>query len=80
MRGEEAKDENEAAVEELQSIIETAEDEDVLDEERSELLRSALDFDEISASEVMTARVDIEAVDIDDTWEEIYNTLCASAL
>ena len=78
-KGEEPPDEGEAAVEELQSIIETAEDEAVLDEDRSELLRSALDFDEISASEVMTARVDIEAVDIKDRWDEIYATLCESS-
>ncbi len=78
MRGEEADDENDAAVEELQSIIETAEDEDVLDEDRSELLQAALDFDEISVSEVMTARVDIVAVDIKDSWEEIYAVACES--
>lgn len=56
---------------ELQSIIETAEDEDVLDEDRSELLRSALDFSDISASEAMTARVDMVAIDIDDDWDDI---------
>ncbi len=78
MRGEERDDVSDAAVEELQSIIETAEDEDVLDVERSELLRSALDFDEVSVSEVMTARVDIVAVDIKDSWEEIYAVACAS--
>jgi len=61
----------EAAVEELQSIIETAEDEEVIDEDRSELLQAALDFGEISASEVMTARVDMIAIDIDDDWEDI---------
>ncbi len=61
----------EAAVEELQSIIETAEDEEVLDEDRSELLQAALDFGEIAASEVMTARVDMAAIDIDDDWEDI---------
>ena len=78
MRGEETDDEGDAAVEELQSIIETAEDEDVLDEDRSELLQAALDFDEISVSEVMTARVDIVAVDIKDGWEEVYDVACAS--
>ncbi|MBR4425172.1 MAG: HlyC/CorC family transporter [Oscillospiraceae bacterium] len=78
LRGE-PEHENEAAVEELQSIIETAEDEAVLDEDRSELIQAALDFDEISASEVMTARVDIEAVDIEDSWPEIYQTLWDSS-
>ena len=60
---------------EEQSIIETAEDEEVLDENRSELLRSALDFSEVSASEAMTARVDVEAIDIDDDWEEILEVI-----
>ena len=78
LKGEEPEDEAEAAVEELQSIIETAEDEAVLDTDRSELLQAALDFDEISASEVMTARVDIVAVDIKDGWEAIYAAACES--
>ena len=68
----EEKDENgEEAVEELHSIIETAEDEKVLDEDQSELVRSAIDFSEISAMDVMTARVDVVAIDIEDSWEEI---------
>ena len=71
MSGESGGDSQEAAVEELQSIIETAEDEAVLDEDRSELLLSALDFSDISASEVMTARVDMLAVDIEDSFDEI---------
>ena len=70
MKPEEDEDPEEA-VEELQSIIETAEDEEVLDEDRSELLQAAIDFADISASEVMTARVDVQAIDIDDDWEEI---------
>ena len=67
----EADSDQDEAVEELQSIIETAEDEAVLDEERSELLQAAIDFADISAEQVMTARVDVEAIDIDDDWEDI---------
>ena len=74
MKGEEDEDPEEA-VEELQSIIETAEDEDVLDEDQSELVQAAIDFAEISASEVMTARVDVVALDIDDDWEEILSVI-----
>ncbi len=70
MEGEKDEDPDEA-VEELQSIIETAEDEAVLDEDQSELVQAAIDFAEISASEVMTARVDVVAIDIDDDWEDI---------
>lgn len=66
-----SEDSAEEAVEELQSIIETAEDEDVIDEDQSELVRSAIDFSETSALEVMTARVDVTSIDIDDKWEDI---------
>ena len=71
LKGEAEPEGDEAAVEELQNIIETAEDESVLTEGRSELLRSALEFSEVSASEAMTARVDVDAIDIDDDWEDI---------
>lgn len=72
LRGEAQEEgDSEAAVEELQSIIETAEDEAVLDEDRSELLQAALDFSEVSASEAMTARVDMVAIDVDDDMEDI---------
>ena len=67
---EEQSDDDEA-VEELQSIIETAEDEEVIDKERSELVQAAIDFSDISVSEVMTARVDVEAIDIEDDKEAI---------
>lgn len=70
LKGEEDDDDEEAAVEELSSIIETAEDEDVLDEDRSELVQAAIDFSDIMASEVMTARVDVVALDIDEDMAE----------
>ena len=75
LKGEKPADEQETAVEELFSIIETVEDEGVIDEERSELLQAALDFSEISASEVMTSRVDMVSIDIDDDWHEIFEII-----
>ncbi len=71
LKESESADSSEEAVEELQSIIETAEDEEVLDEEQKELLQAAIDFSERSVFEVMTARVDVCAIDIDDDWDEI---------
>lgn len=68
---DESADTPDEAVEELQSIIETAEDEDVLDEDQSELVQAAIDFSETSAMDVMTARVDVQAIDIEDDWDEI---------
>ena len=71
MKPEAADADSDEAVEELQSIIETAEDEDVLDEDQSELVQAAIDFSETSAFEVMTARVDVQAIDIEDDWDDI---------
>lgn len=70
LKGEKEDADEEAAVEELSSIIEMAEDEDVLDEERSELVQAAIDFFDVMASEVMTARVDVVALDIDEDWTD----------
>ena len=71
MKPEAADADSDEAVEELQSIIETAEDEDVLDEDQSELVQAAIDFSETSAFEVMTARVDVQAIDNEDDWDDI---------
>ncbi len=54
----------------LELLIENAEDEGVIDEERSDLLQSALDFDDVLAYEVITPRVDTIALDIDDITEK----------
>ena len=61
----------EEAIDELQTIIETAEDEDVLDEDQSELVQAAIDFLDVAAYEAMTSRVDVEAIDIDDERGDI---------
>lgn len=57
--------------EDLVSIIETVEDEGIIDEERSDLLQSAIEFSEISAQEIITPRVDMLAIDIDDDLDSI---------
>ena len=74
--GEETDDDKQ--VEALQSIIETAEDEGVLSKDRTELLQAAINFSEKTAVEVMTSRVDMDAIDIDDSLDEmmelVFNT------
>ena len=69
------EEDSEVALQELHTMIDIAENEDVLDEDASELVSAAIDFADISASEVMTARVDIIGIDIDDPWEEILHTI-----
>ena len=74
----EAEEDEEEAVEELQSMIETAEDEGVLDSERSELVAAAIDFPDISVEEAMTSRVDMQAIDIDDDRSQILELVMES--
>ena len=71
LRGETHADSSEEAAAELQSIIETTEEEGVLDEDRTELILSALDFAQIPVLDVMTARVDMDALDVNEDWREM---------
>lgn len=59
------KNENQPSIteEELYEIIDTIEEEGVVNEEQGDLMKSALDFSGISARDVMTMRDDIVAVD-----------------
>ena len=56
---------------ELKYIVESIEEEGVLEESESEMVRSALDFDETTAEEILTPRVDITFISIDDSPEKI---------
>ena len=58
--------------EELSSIIETVEEEGVINEEQSELLQSALEFDTTTIERIMTPRVNVTALDIDADEEELH--------
>jgi CBS domain containing-hemolysin-like protein len=55
--------------EDLENIIDIVETEGVLDEEQCDLLQNALDFDEVLAYEIITPRVDMEAINIRDSYE-----------
>ena len=52
--------------EELSSIIETIEEEGVIDEEQGELLQSALEFHDITVEKIMTPRINVTTFDVDD--------------
>lgn len=60
---------------ELKYIIESIEEEGILEEQESELVQSALDFDEKTALEILTPRVDVTAIDIDDSQDKIRNII-----
>lgn len=56
---------------ELKYIIEEIQVEGVLEKQEGKLVQSALDFDEITVSQVLTPRVDIVAIDVNSAIEEI---------
>ncbi len=56
---------------ELYDIIENMTDGGELTAERGELMSSALEFADVPVESVLTARVDVAAVDVDDSPEEI---------
>ena len=56
---------------ELYDIIEDMTEEGSLDEEQGELISSALQFGEVTVESILTPRVDLEAIDIEDSPEEI---------
>ncbi len=56
---------------ELSSIIDTVEKEGVIDEEQSDLLQSTLEFPDTTVEDIMTHRIDLETIDLDDDREEI---------
>ena len=60
---------------ELKYIVESIEEEGVLEESESEMVRLALDFDEKTAEEVITPRVDVTFISVDDSPEKIKNLI-----
>lgn len=57
--------------EELSAIIETAEEEGELDEDKGELLQSALDYQETTVEEILTPRINLTGLPLDATAEEV---------
>ena len=57
--------------EELMTLVDEAEESGTLKEEESELLRSALEFDDLKVEDILVPRVDVYAVAEDSTMDEI---------
>lgn len=65
------EEDKEISNEELQEIVDTIEEEGVIDEDQGELLSNAIEFKDTEAHEIMTPRVDVYAIDIDDDINEL---------
>lgn len=62
----------------LEVILDTVEDEGVIDEDTTELLQSALGFDDVLAYEIITPRVDMVTIDIEDGYDDIMRIVLSS--
>jgi len=65
------KDDQGMTEEELISIIEEAEEGGDIDKEESDLIKSAIEFGDLEVGDIFTPRIDITAVSIDITKEEL---------
>lgn len=59
----------------LETIIDTVEEEGVIDEDTADLLQNALDFDDVLAYEIITHRLDVEGIDIEDDSDKVVDTI-----
>lgn len=73
------KDEIKVTGEDLSTMIETVGEEGVLEESDSELLQSAMDFQDTTVGEIITHRLEWEALDVDADPTEIAATVAASS-
>ena len=65
--------------EELVTIIDTIEEEGLINEEQGDLLQSTLEFRDTTIEKIMTPRIDMTAIDIDDDEAEIFALLSDTA-
>ncbi|NLB41089.1 MAG: HlyC/CorC family transporter, partial [Clostridiales bacterium] len=74
------KDEEELGLteEEIAIIIESVEDEGIIDEDASNLLQSALEISDILVSEILTPRKYLVTIDIDDDMDSIIDVVIDS--
>ena len=57
--------------EEFENILDTAEDEGVIDESETELLQSALEFTDLDAGDILTPRIDVIGFEVHDDMEQV---------
>jgi len=60
--------------EELLTIVAEAEEDGGIDEQESDLIRSAIEFNDRTAEEILTHRVDVVSVDVTDSMDEVEKT------
>ena len=73
------KEEDQVTEEEIISLVEEATEDGVLDEDESELIKSAIEFGDLEVIDIFTPRVDVKALPLDATYEEIDQAFTGNA-
>ncbi len=64
--------------EELENLLDTAEEEGIIDENETELLQSALEFTDLDAGDILTPRIDVVGFEINDSIDDILAVISES--
>ncbi len=64
--------------EELLTIVEEAQSEGEIDEQEGDLIKSAIEFKDLEAGDILTSRVDLTAVDVEEDHQAIYHIFMES--
>lgn len=63
-------DEEQVTEEEIRMMVDVGEEKGVIEGSQKEMINNIFEFDDISAEEIMTPRVDVAALDVEDSIEE----------
>ena len=66
-----SKEEDQIDEDVLTEMVDAIEEEGILEENEADILRSAIDLNDIEAFEIMTPRVDVFAIDVEDDINEL---------
>lgn len=61
--------------EEFENLLDTAEDEGIIDENETELLQSALEFTDMDAADILTPRIDVVGFEVNDSMDHILQVI-----
>lgn len=73
------KPEDQVTEEEILTLVEEATEDGVLDEDESELIKSAIEFGDLEVIDIFTPRVDVKALPLDSTYEDIDKAFTGNA-
>ncbi|MBN2120431.1 MAG: HlyC/CorC family transporter [Candidatus Omnitrophica bacterium] len=69
------RQENILTEQELKEALEVGKTQGIIDEEEEDMIHLILEFSDKEASEIMTPRIDVKAIDIEEIPDKIYETL-----